>query len=430
MKKIVIAAVLLLFGAAWYTTVRTAVEEPMKYQNYLKEAARYEKEEIYYDAILAYQKALEVRPGSMELRLKMAEDYKQLGDGQGFENACSQAISMSSQNEEAIFMLADYYVETGRKADAVSLLKYQAKNKKDNEAVLAKLRTLAGGYEYIGGEYDLLSDACSGYMLAKTGEAYGILDSQGSELIRAEYDAIGLFGENGFAPVQKDGQWYYIDKNNYKRRVPEGNYEFLGVCNQGMIPAGRDGKWGYLDEDLREKTEFVYDEATPFLKGLAAVRKGEKWALINSKMEEITDYGFDDIVRDEWGFCSRNGVVFAKTGDAYVLLDSSGVQVTDETYEAAKPFLSDQPAAVKQAGKWGFIDSDGKKTLECIFEKARSFSEIGYAPVCSGELWGYVRSNGDFVIEPEFDDVRAFNGNGIAPVKRGEVWQLIQLDIY
>lgn len=110
----------------------------MKYQNYLKEAARYEKEEIYYDAILAYQKALEVRPGSMELRLKMAEDYKRLGDGQGFENACGQAISMSSQNEEAIFMLADYYVETGRKADAVSLLKYQAKNKKDNEAVLAK----------------------------------------------------------------------------------------------------------------------------------------------------------------------------------------------------------------------------------------------------------------------------------------------------
>ena len=107
-----------------------------------------------------------------------------------------------------------------------------------------------------------------------------------------------------------------------------------------------------------------------------------------------TDFGFDDVVRDAWGFCSRNGVVFVKTGEQYQLLNSSGVQI-GENYEAVSPFISKNPAAVQQAGKWGFVSSEGEKVLDCMFEKARSFSAIGYAAVQSDESWGFIKSNGD-----------------------------------
>ena len=49
-------------------------------------------------------------------------------------------------------------------------------------------------------------------MRITSGEDVGILDEDGNSVIRAEYQYIGMFGENGFAPVEKDGVLY-----RYKR---------------------------------------------------------------------------------------------------------------------------------------------------------------------------------------------------------------------
>ncbi|MDO4273481.1 MAG: WG repeat-containing protein [Eubacteriales bacterium] len=429
MKKLVIAAVFFLLSAAWWIAFTAAVEKPGEYKQCLEQAKKYEEKEIYYDAILAYKRALEYKPENMGIYLKIAGAYRKLGDGSGFENVCNQAINLGGDNEEAILTLTDYYLETGRTDEAVSLLRRHIEEKKENGALRAKLQTLAGGYHKTGGEYDAVSAACGHYMFVKKGEDFGMIDENGSVVIRAQYEELGLFGANGFAPVKKDGQWYYIDTNNYKRRVPDEEYEFLGIVNQDVIPARKNGKWGYLNEDFKEMSKFVFDGATPILNNIGAVKKDGKWALVNEKLEPFTDFGFDEVVTDEWGFCSRNGVVFVKTGESYYLINSDGVEV-GETYEKVSPFVSEKPAAVMQAGKWGFVSSKGEKALECMFDGAKSFSGIGYAPVKSGDRWGYIKGNGDFVIEPVFDGAKAFNSKGIAPVKNKDVWQLIQLDIY
>mgnify|MGYP000476559835 CR=1 FL=1 len=72
------------------------------------------------------------------------------------------------------------------------------------------------------------------------------------------------------------------------------------------------------------------------------MKKGEKWAIINTELKAVTDFGFDDIVCDDWGFCSRNGVVFAKIGEKYYLINSEGVQIGDE-YDAVSPFCHPVP---------------------------------------------------------------------------------------
>ena len=79
-----------------------------------------------------------------------------------------------------------------------------------------------------------------------------------------------MFGTGGFAPVKTETSVYYIDQNNYKRRVPDGEYEELGIANQGVIPAKQNGKWGYLDNNLKPITDFIYDAATPVVNSLAA----------------------------------------------------------------------------------------------------------------------------------------------------------------
>lgn len=429
MKKVVIAVVILLFGTAWWSTVRTFVSRPAEYRQCIKRAEEFEEKEIYYDAILAYRQALEIYPESMEIYLKMAEDYGKLGDTDGFEEMCNSAIALGGDNEEAIFMLADYYLENNDRSDAISLLRRQSK-KKNNGAILEKLLSLAGGYSFLNGEYDEISSPCSGYMYVKNGDKTGLIDETGREIIRPQYESIGLFGSSGFAPVRLEGKWFYIDQNNYKRREPDEDYDFLGVVNQGIIPAVKDEKWGYLNEEFEPLTEFAFDWATPVLNGIAAVKQGEKWALIDGNLKFLTEFGFDDVVMDEWGFCSRNGVVFVRVGEKYSLINNEGVKVGKESFDDVQPFVSGQAAAVEQAGKWGFLSADGEKVLECMYQEAKSFSGIGYAPVKVEGLWGYIKSNGDLVLDPEFEDAKIFNSKGIAPIKKDGFWRLIQLDIY
>ena len=163
---------------------------------------------------------------------------------------------------------------------------------------------------------------------------------------------------------------------------------------------------------------------------MAAVQKDGKWALIGEKLQRITDFEFSEIVTDDWGFCSRNGRVFVKNGDKYILIDNEGREIGEENFENARPFLSQYGAAVQKDGKWGFISPEGKILLQFMYEDAKSFSDVGYAAVKEGGKWGYIKENGDFVIDPEFDDGKGFNSQGAAPVYAGGTWKLIQLDIY
>ena len=86
-------------------------------------------------------------------------------------------------------------------------------------------------------------------MRITSGEDVGILDEDGNSVIRAEYQYIGMFGENGFAPVEKDGEWYYIDTNGYKRRQPDETYEYLGTFNEGVLPAKK--RTGNMDSWMK-----------------------------------------------------------------------------------------------------------------------------------------------------------------------------------
>lgn len=352
MKKLMVLMMTGLLVAAWYTTFTSAVKKPMEYKKYLQQAQKNEEKGIYYDAILEYKKALEYDGDNRSIYMKMAEDYRNLGDDNGFVDACNSAISLEGDNEQAILTLADYYVEQDEKEDAIALLKKHIQKKKNSGALKAKLESLAGGFQFIGEDYDNISDTSNHYMEVTAGEAKGILDEEGNSVLRAEYESVGMFGENGFAPVEKDGEWYYVDTNGYKRRQPDEPYEYLGTLNEGVLPAEKNGKYGFLDEDFNEKTEFEYDGATLMLNGIAAVKKGEKWALLDKDLKPLTDFGFDDVVMDSWGFCSRNGVVFVKTGEQYQLLNSSGVQI-GENYEAVSPFISKNPAAVCPGRKMG-----------------------------------------------------------------------------
>lgn len=94
-------------------------------------------------------------------------------------------------------MLTDYYLEEGRREDAIALLKRQAEKTKYNGDIKEKLQSLAGEVQTVSADYDEISTECSGYMYVKSGDLYGFLNSSGQEILRPEYQSVGLFGRLG-----------------------------------------------------------------------------------------------------------------------------------------------------------------------------------------------------------------------------------------
>ena len=380
MKKLVVVAMIFLLGTAWWSTIDNFGVKKAEYRQHIAAAEKYEKQQIYYDAVLEYKNALEENPDQGDLWIKIAQDYRNLGSDDEFEEACNQAISLEDDKHEALFMLTDYYLEEGRREDAIALLKRQAEKTKYNGDIKEKLQSLAGEVQTVSADYDEISTECSGYMYVKSGDLYGFLNSSGQEILRPEYQSVGLFGDWGVAPVQKDGESYYIDTNNYKRRQPEEAYQYLGTEKQGIIPAEKDGKWGYLNRQFQPLTEFIYDAATPILDGFGAVKQGESWALIGDDLQMATDFVFSDVLQDEWGFCSRNGVAFVKSGEQYILVDAEGKQLGSEDErdlfpEAIRLISEIKPRAVMLENVRGFLDPIFDEYRESILSQIR---ELGY----------------------------------------------------
>lgn len=80
MKKLMVLMMTGLLVGAWYTTFTSAVEKPMEYKKCLQQAQKNEEKGIYYDAILEYKKALEYDGDNRNIYMKIAEDYRNMGD--------------------------------------------------------------------------------------------------------------------------------------------------------------------------------------------------------------------------------------------------------------------------------------------------------------------------------------------------------------
>lgn len=116
----------------------------------------------------------------------------------------------------------------------------------------------------------------------------------------------------------------------------------------------------------------------------------------------------------------------SEDGYTYYMVDKKGNRTGKESVDDTKGFtLSDESAAVKQDGKWGFMDKEGKIMIEPQYEDARSFCN-GYAAVKQNGKWGFINKEGTVIIEPQFSETMDFS-DGSVFVKRDDAWILLKL---
>ena len=430
MKKQLVLGMLVLLGLCWYTALSGYVGLGGKYQGAMDVASMLEKKEIYIKAIDSYKEALNFKANDFNAMYGIAKDYENLGEYDSYEKQMHAIVDALGPNEKAVDELYHYYVEKDNLTDAAKLV-YSLKKQYADDALVNRLyEERKGDYTESFASYDRISSYNGRYAVCELEGKKGLIDDEGELVIAPRYDVISApSGNEEEIAVAVDGKAYWIDKKGYKIAETDEHYEYLSSLASGLILAGKDGRYGYLNASHNPKSSFEWEDATMVYDQLGAVKKNGKWALINSKLELVTDYIYDNVIYNEWHIASVNGRIWAGNKEGYQLLDKEGKVLTKNTYDEAKVFASGQPCAVKKGEKWGFVDLDGNEVITPQYEDAQSFCK-DFAPVRSRELWGLIDLNNKVTVDYQFDEMMPLNDIGATPVKRGDIWSVVRLKIY
>ncbi len=264
----------------------------------------------------------------------------------------------------------------------------------------------------------------------------------------------------GLAPVQLGGQWGLVNTAG----------EFTNDPVFDAIRKGEDERWGGRLDGLWRIFSINRDELPtppisdfkPYRTGLAAIRVGVDWLMIDPAgwprtppiFLEIADWEDNIIIaRDQEGWAyfdlnepdqnrRRNAfydevtgapriaerAIVLPTADGYALLDLT--PPFRRTLLTAQRFIapmSEGMAVVQGAdGRWGFFHRNSHEVLwKGRFDGAREFSQ-GFAPVRIGGKWGYMNRIGELVVEPLYDDAYPFR-NGYATMRQGDLRGFLRL---
>ncbi len=430
MKKNMILLMAALLVLCWYTTVGTWMSSGENYRTAMANAESFEERELYLDAISEYESAMQYRKDVSEPMLRIANDYRNLGDMDSWLRQMKDLVARYGPQEQLVGEIYSYYMSENDTEEAISYISDLKAAWPEDAVVNGYYQEIRKDYYALYHSYQVIGPFLGNYAVYEYEGKKGIINSSGEVVLKAAYDEIGvpLRIADGF-PVRVGSQTYVISEKGYKTAQPEEDCQQLGILSGNRILAQRNGKYGYLNADHEAVGEFAWDDATHFANGIAAVKRGEKWALINTRGELLTDYIYTDVKRDAHNFCSRYGLLWVNEGSGYYLLDEELEPLGEALYEDVRCFYEEGAAAVCHNGKWGFADRQGQLVVPYTFDDADSF-QIGYAPVKLGGLWGYVAEDGSVLIDYAFEEALGFNGNGTAPVKREGTWELIKLGIY
>lgn len=430
MKRIVLLFLILFTAFAVYYVISSGKDRVKQYNTLIEQAEMYREKKIYVDAMKCYLEAEEIYPDIYINEIRLATMYKEGGYTDLYFEKCQTLHEKYPDNEVCTRLLAECYAELNELDEEIAFL-LAVKDKFPKESYYTeRLESLKGSYKKISLGVQELSFMQNGQAIIGDGEKYGLSNSSGKVAFGPSYEYIGIFPiseDYPYAPVCKDGEYYYIDKSGNRKLVPDKSFEYMGSFSEfGYAPAKYDGAYVYMVSDFR-RTIATWEYTSAFYGNeAAAVKRDGKWALLNTSLEEVTEYKYDEIKLDELDAALHEGIAIAKRNGKYLLLSSSGEELTDAVFDDVKPFREDGACtAAKHGALWGYINKAGEWIIEPKYEDADAFA-CGFAPVFNGETWNYIDELQNVVIEGEWEKAKPFNNKGLAAVYDGS-WSYIQL---
>ena len=202
--------------------------------------------------------------------------------------------------------------------------------------------------------------------LRNASEAYQIIDTTGNFIGKQRFAYCGDFHEGYAVVLLKPGQMTYIDRHGEFASAP--NYENCLPFSDGIALVVKNGMWSAIGKDFIPRNEFLFDAA------LDDFRYLKKLVLANEKATSS---------------------------------DSSLTSVICR--------FSEELAAVRLGGLWGYMNKDGQLVISPQFNEANTFSE-GLASVRVDDRYGFINKSGQVVISPQFKMASSFH-DGLARIE-------------
>lgn len=267
-------------------------------------------------------------------------------------------------------------------------------------------------YDYIRKLEDYLPDdineavreKCKGLFRVKLGSDYGVIDKTGKFIVKPETGVEFDYMEDTYLLIEKSSKstpetFGVVEFSGKQIAAPvytgigSGFNDNLIAVQKGASVSGYDingvkqlknGKWGYIDVSGKTVVNFIYDGASDFSEGVAAV--------------------YD-----------KNGVK---------LIDKTGkIIVNKPQYVEAKGFERGIAAVKDKKGKWGYIDKTGKEVVKPQYLYEGKRDDNGYIRVATGTndyncKYGVIDTKGKVIYK--FDNVNFidFNEKELIKIKK------------
>lgn len=425
-RKIVPLVLIVFMALSWYMLISSSAKTTNEYNRYLAEARKNAEIGVTKYAIENYNNALKIK-STVDVYAEVADYYKNQEKENELLSWCKDFFKAYPTEPKAYDCLLESYMRDKDYTSCYDMIYTAQKRNVSSDYITSVSNEIAYSYKIDFNSYDDVGVYSNNFCAIKSKDAWGFVDRYGTQRISCKYISVGIYTKSNTVPVvNSNGEPYFIDKNGEKTLVSKDKYLKFGSMIDNIALAQKESeKYVYVNQEFTV-LHGEYDDAKALNNGVAAIKSGDAWTIINKDGKELNSSKYKNVVSDEKNIAYRNDRLFVETADGYIMIDSSGKQIGNQTFQDAKTFADNTYSAVKLEDKWCFIDKDGKLKSDKKYENARSYIN-GMAAVKIDGKWGFVDEKEELKIAADFFDAKDFNEKGSCFVKTGDKWQLLKL---
>jgi hypothetical protein len=294
-------------------------------------------------------------------------------------------------------------------------------------------------------EYSFIGNKINGKAIYKYKDKSGVINSDGSILIKAQFDSILLTEEVFYG--NKKNEWALYDSYGVKKS--NQTYNRIGLKTGYYFPVNRRGHWGFIDRSGEEIIHCVYDEVGEFSFNKVVVKfhgqygiisKDGDWVVLPQKGKlKIINDAYYIIFNDNLSILKsyEEGTIYFTENRVEVMEDHLIEHLSDDglwkidfngrivnrdiprqRFDEIRT-SSEGLYAVRYQGRFGFVDNQNRLIVANRYENVGDFSE-GHVSIKLLGRWGFIDRLENIVVQPVYESVTSFfNGLSIAKSNTG-----------
>ncbi len=203
------------------------------------------------------------------------------------------------------------------------------------------------------------------------------------------------FMEFSLYPYEHNGLYGFMDSTG--TAVIQAVYNAVSPFKEGLALVSRNEKFGYINKKGEVVIDFLYNGGYDFEQGRAIIERYERVGMIDRTGITIFEPEFKEL-----GSISE-GLIFGLKDSLYAYYNTTGEQVIPERFTEAFSF-SNGKAKVEEKGLQAYIDKKGNYVVHPAFEEIDYFTDslLIYG---DGDTYGLMKPSCQIVVPNKYDKI-------------------------